>query len=230
MLEAIVLAGGLGTRLKEVVPDLPKPMAPVNGKPFLTYLLDNLVEKKFERIILSVGYMAEKIISHFGYRYRELELVYSMEKKPLGTGGAIKLALQKSTQDHVYIMNGDTYLDFDINSTELMWKSNACPIIIATYVDNINRYGHIKYENNLVKGFIEKGNDGAGVINAGYYIFRKNQFDNIFLKDQFSLEIDYLSDAIKKELFYIFVAQGFFIDIGLPEDYAKARTILNMKN
>ena len=87
MLEAIILAGGFGTRLKEVVPDLPKPMAPISGKPFLAYLLDGLAKKGFKRVILSVGYMAEKIINYFGCQYEGIELVYSLETEPLGTGG-----------------------------------------------------------------------------------------------------------------------------------------------
>lgn len=221
MLEAIVLAGGFGTRLKEVVPDLPKPMAPIHGKPFLAYLLDNLAEKGFRRVILSVGYMAEKIIDYFGSQYRELDLVYSVEKQALGTGGAVRLALEQCTQDHVYIMNGDTYLDFNIEEAELIWKKNENPIICAVYVDDAKRYGRIEYKNNLVKSFVEKGFEGSGVINAGCYIFHKSQLKNFLLSKPFSLEYDYLVKAVKKESFNICLSTGCFIDMGSPEDYQK---------
>jgi D-glycero-alpha-D-manno-heptose 1-phosphate guanylyltransferase len=225
MLEAIVLAGGFGTRLKEVVPDLPKPMAPVNGKPFLAYLLDNLAKKGFRKVILSVGYMAEKIIDYFGSQYAGIDITYSIEEKPLGTGGAARLALEQCRQNHVYIINGDTYLDFNIEEAELIWKRNENPIIFAVYVDGAKRYGRIEYKNNLVKSFIEKGFEGSGVVNAGCYIFHKSQLNDFLLSKPFSLEYDYLVNAVKKESFNIYLASGCFIDMGSPEDYKKSSII-----
>ena len=117
-MEAIVLAGGFGTRLKSVVFDLPKPMAPVAGKPFLERLLKSLAQKGFTRIVLALGYMAEKVIEHFGSRFEGMELVYEIESTPLGTGGAVRLALTQCLTDHVFVFNGDTYLDLEVSHVE----------------------------------------------------------------------------------------------------------------
>jgi D-glycero-alpha-D-manno-heptose 1-phosphate guanylyltransferase len=230
MLEAIILAGGFGTRLKEVLPGLPKSMAPIHGKPFLAYLLDNLEKKGFKKVILSVGYMADKIIDHFGARYQELVLEYSIEKEALGTGGAARLALEKCSQDHVYIMNGDTYVDFNIKDTESIWKSNSCAIIITAHVDNAARYGLVECKNNIVQGFLEKGYDGPGLVSAGCYLFSKYQLDKFKLNSFFSLELDYLKNAVKKEKFYMAKSNGIFIDIGVPDEYKRANIFFFDRN
>ena len=226
MLEAIVLAGGFGTRLKEVVPDLPKPMAPIHGKPFLAYLLDNLAEKGFGRVILSLGYMAEKIIDYFGCQYEGLDLLYSIESEALGTGGATKLALEKCTQDHVYVINGDTYLDFEVIEIEEIWRKNQQPIILATEVQNTSRYGSLEILGDRVISFKEKKFIESGLINAGCYIFKKPQLESFIDNDRFSLEIDFLMHEVKKEMFKVYLSRGLFIDIGIPEDYQKAQFIL----
>ena len=113
-MEAILLAGGIGTRLRSVVPNLPKPMAPVAGRPFLEILLNSLAKKGFKRVVLSVGYMAEKVVSHFGYNFVGMELVYEIEETPLGTGGAVCKAIAQCNTDHVFVFNGDTYLDLEV--------------------------------------------------------------------------------------------------------------------
>ncbi len=118
-MEAIVLAGGFGTRLRQVVPDLPKPMAPIAGRPFLEILLLSLYQKGFSRVVLSLGFMAEKIIAHFGDRYVGMDLVYAVEHHPLGTGGAIRVALAQCASDHVFVFNGDTYLDLEVKTAGL---------------------------------------------------------------------------------------------------------------
>jgi D-glycero-alpha-D-manno-heptose 1-phosphate guanylyltransferase len=227
MLEAIILAGGHGTRLKEVVADLPKPMAPILGKPFLAYLLANLEKKGFKKVILSVGFMSEKIIGYFGNSYADIELIYVAEKKPLGTGGALRLALNESSQDHVFVFNGDTFLDFDAQAVEDLWLNNKCPIIIGIEIEDTSRYGRLICKDNKVQGFLEKGLSGPGIINAGCYVFNRNQLDAFEVGQPFSLETDYLSGAVKRQDFLLFATKGKFIDIGIPEDYQLAQAFFS---
>jgi D-glycero-alpha-D-manno-heptose 1-phosphate guanylyltransferase len=226
MYEAIILAGGFGTRLKEAVPDLPKPMAPIHGKPFLEYLLNNLAKKGFKRVILSVGYLAKIIINYFGSSFNGIDIIYSIEKEPLGTGGATKLALEKCTQDHVYIINGDTYLDFEVDEIELLWNRNHRPIIVATEVEKTCRYGKLEIIDGQVISFKEKEFIESGIVNAGCYIFKKSQLNFLVDKDNFSLESDFLIHDVKLKKFNAYISKGIFIDIGIPEDYEKIQTIL----
>ena len=116
--EAIILAGGFGTRLQGVVKDLPKPMAPVNDRPFLTYILDYLIEYQYNKVILSVGYLHEKIEEYFGNQYKTLEIDYAMELEPLGTGGGILFAMSKCVTDNVLVINGDTMFKVDLDAFE----------------------------------------------------------------------------------------------------------------
>jgi D-glycero-alpha-D-manno-heptose 1-phosphate guanylyltransferase len=223
MLEAIILAGGFGTRLKEAVPDLPKPMAPIKGKPFLAYLLENLSQKGFKRAILSLGYMPEKIIDYFGTSFNGIEIIYSVEKETLGTGGATKLALERCTQDHVYVINGDTYLDFEIEEIELLWHKNHQPMIVGVNVENTSRYGSLEIVDGRVISFKEKAFIKSGPINAGCYIFRRAQLENCVGNELFSLESDFLANEVRNESFYYFSSRGKFLDIGIPEDYEAAK-------
>ena len=227
MLEAIILAGGFGTRLKEVVPDLPKPMAPIKGKPFLAYLLENLSKKGFKRVILSLGYMPEKIIDYFETSFNGIEITYSIEKEPLGTGGATKLALEKCTQDHVYVINGDTYLDFEVDEIESLWHKNHQPIIVGVNVEKTSRYGSLEIVDGRVISFKEKAFIKSGPINAGCYVFTKTQLESFIDKDRFSLESDFLMYEVKKEIFKCILSKGLFIDIGIPSDYLKVQLLLS---
>lgn len=223
MKEAIILAGGLGTRLKSVIGDIPKPMAQVARKPFLEILIKLLFEKKFTHIILSVGYSADKITDYFGREFCGVPIVYSKEEKPLGTGGAIRLALDEATQEHVYVFNGDTYLDFQADELEKLWQKDNLPIIVGREVEDTSRYGRLLVENGKVKGFAEKGVSGRGLINAGCYILQKNQLDDFPLNQSFSFENDYLVKAVNEKDFNVFTTAGKFIDIGIPKDYERAQ-------
>ena len=225
-MEAIILAGGFGTRLRKVVPHLPKPMAKVAGAPFLEILLLSLSRKGFKRIILSVGYMADSISNYFGFNYEGMDLIYAREEKPLGTGGAVRLALLSCKQDHVFVFNGDTFLDLEVKEVELLWQEFRHPIIIGCQVPHASRYGRLKVKNNYVVGFLEKKIDGAGLINAGCYVLNRNQLDDFSLGRAFSLENDYLTKAIKDNTFNVYITEKKFIDIGIPEDYIKAQTML----
>lgn len=226
MKEAIVLAGGLGTRLREVVPDWPKPMAPVAGRPFLEILLRSLATKGFSNVVLSVGFMAEKIINHFGSQYAGIKLKYVVEDHPLGTGGAIRLAMPHCLNDHVFILNGDTFLDIEEKLIEKQWHDRHNPIIVAKMSMDTARYGKILVENGLAIGFDEKGKSGPGLINAGCYIFNRGLLDGFDLHKNFSLENDFLTSIVKTKPIDVYITNGKFIDIGVPEDYLRAQTEL----
>jgi D-glycero-alpha-D-manno-heptose 1-phosphate guanylyltransferase len=226
-MEAIVLAGGLGTRLRELVPDLPKPMAPVAGRPFLEILLSMLAKKGFTRVILSLGFMSEKIICHFGDRYMDMELVYEVESRPLGTGGAIRAALVRCETDHVFVFNGDTYLDLEVDALELMWHSGHHPIIVVREVPDTTRFGKVEVHAGQVRGFLEKGISGSGLINAGCYVLPKTALDDFALDLPFSLETEFFINYLSKIRFESFVTHGQFIDIGVPDDYHLAQAALS---
>ncbi len=221
-----MLAGGFGTRLKQVVPDLPKPMAPVAGRPFLEILLTSLARKGFRRVVLSLGYMADKVTSHFGERFNDMELVYEIEQTPLGTGGAIRQALAQCKADHVFVFNGDTFLDLEVADVEAHWQANHAPIIVAREVADTSRYGRLFTANGRVLGFSEKGETGQGLINAGCYVLPRHVLDEFTPGRAFSLETEFLARKIADGRFDLFVSAGQFIDIGIPEDYARAQTEL----
>jgi D-glycero-alpha-D-manno-heptose 1-phosphate guanylyltransferase len=222
-MEAIVLAGGLGTRLREVVPDLPKPMAPIAGRPFLEILLASLSRKGFIRVVLSVGFMAEKISGYFGDRFGNLELVYAVEREPLGTGGAVRLAMQVCLTDHIFILNGDTFLDLEMDQVERHWQMHRRPIIVGREQADTARYGRLLTAEGAVVGIAEKGLAGPGLINAGCYIFNQGQLDGYPAGAVFSLETDYLPMAVTNTRFDLYVTRGKFIDIGIPGDYERAQ-------
>jgi D-glycero-alpha-D-manno-heptose 1-phosphate guanylyltransferase len=225
-MEAIVLAGGFGTRLREVVPDLPKPMAPVAGKPFLEIFLHTLARKGFSRVVLSLGFMAEKISGYFGDQFADMELDYVVEDHPLGTGGALRLALASCKQDHVFVFNGDTFLDLEVDEVERLWQERYHPIIVGRAVPNTARYGRLLTAQGLVTGFSEKGVAGPGLINAGCYVLDRCRLDSFPLLQAFSLETDFLSNVVQQIPVDVFVTEGLFIDIGIPEDYERAQTLL----
>jgi D-glycero-alpha-D-manno-heptose 1-phosphate guanylyltransferase len=224
--EAIILAGGQGTRLRSILADLPKAMAPVNGRPFLAYLLDSLIAARFDAAILAVGYMSEKIREHFGDRYRSLPLRYSIETEPLGTGGAIKLALTQVSTPTVFVANGDTYLELDYGAMLASHQRDAPPLTIAVQtVPDAGRYGALDIEAGHIRGFLEKGRSGPGSINAGVYLLSGDLLDRYPVPPPFSFETDLLMPHVKDIAPLAFQTQGIFIDIGVPEDYARAQTL-----
>jgi D-glycero-alpha-D-manno-heptose 1-phosphate guanylyltransferase len=228
MIEAIILAGGLGTRLRSVVKDVPKPMAIIGGKPFLGYLMESLAKKGVTRIILSVGYKADKIIEYFGNHYQGIEIVYSVEDSPLGTGGAIMLAMTLVAGDHVFVVNGDTYLDVELSDIELLWGVNKKPVIVGVSVIDASRFGLLRINNSgkMVDGFFEKSDKACGIINAGCYLLPKNLLNEFKKENSFSFEKDYLQLSTNISKFIFFESKGCFIDIGVPSDFIKAERIL----
>ena len=225
-MEAIVLAGGFGTRLKQIVPDLPKPMAPIAGRPFLEILLAALARKGFSRVVLSLGFMADKIVAHFGDRYAGMELVYEVEQQPLGTGGAIRVALARCASDHVFVFNGDTYLDLEVDDLENLWQRSRRPVIVVREVPDTARFGRVEMNGGQVTAFLEKGMAGTGLINAGCYVLPRRALDAFPMGQNFSIETEYLAKELDQIYFDGFVTCGRFIDIGVPEDYARAQVEL----
>jgi D-glycero-alpha-D-manno-heptose 1-phosphate guanylyltransferase len=225
-MEAIILAGGFGTRLQTVVSDVPKPMAPVAGEPFLEKILRFLAKNKFKRVILSLGYMADKIVAHFGDNFMDMDLIYEIESEPLGTGGAIRAGLNRTISDHVFIFNGDTYLNLEISEVEQLWKTHQKSIIVLRNVQDTSRYGSVAVADGRVISFLEKGISGPGLINAGCYVFPTAALDAFPIGKNFSLESDYFANNLSIVQFNSFITQGLFIDIGVPEDYQLAQTLL----
>lgn len=225
-MEAVVLAGGVGSRLRQVIADLPKPMAPVAGRPFLEILLELLARKGFTNIILSLGFMSEKIRTHFGLRFSGMDITYVVEQTPLGTGGAIRLALDACVEEHVFIFNGDTYLDLDIELILKQWKARQNPIVVCRKVADASRYGRIVLDGNRITNFAEKGISGPSLINAGCYLLGKNSLAGFDLNEQFSIETDFFQKEVALSEVEAFEAKGMFIDIGIPDDYFRAQSML----
>jgi D-glycero-alpha-D-manno-heptose 1-phosphate guanylyltransferase len=226
MMEAVILAGGFGSRLRQVVADVPKPMAPIAGRPFLEFLLGSLANKGFSRVVLSLGFMAEKISGHFGARFAGLDLAYVVEDAPLGTGGATRFAVMACAQDHVFVFNGDTYLDLEVDLLERQWQAKRHPIVVGRQVADTTRYGRLVVDGDRITSFAEKGVAGPGLINAGCYVLATDALAKFPLNQPFSIETDYLMPEVVRATVDVFVTEGTFIDIGIPEDYARAKTLL----
>lgn len=224
MKEAIVLAGGFGTRLAHVVSDVPKPMAPVCGKPFLQYILDDLARKGVERVILAVGYKKECIETYFGDTYAGMELVYSPEDKPLFTGGAIRKAMHVIHSERAFVVNGDTYFDVNLDAMEEQHtQSGAVLTIAAKPMCDFDRYGTVETdESRRIIAFREKQPCARGEINGGIYLLEKAEMMAIS-QEKFSFETAYMEANVTDRAIYAFMSDGYFIDIGVPEDYAKAQ-------
>jgi len=226
--EAIILAGGLGTRLRGVLLGIPKCMAPVHGKPFLTYILDYLVNQKINKVILSVGYRKDHIINYFGKQYQSIEIDYAVENEPLGTGGAAKHAFNQCSQEDVFIINGDTYFTPDLQALESLHRHSYADITIAVkQLAETSRYGLIRAdETGRITNFREKDRvTGSGWINGGIYLINKRIFKE-FSSQKFSLENDVFKTSCSIFQIQAFQTDAFFLDIGIPEDYARAQNLL----
>jgi NDP-sugar pyrophosphorylase family protein len=223
-LTGVILAGGLGTRLRESVSDRPKVMAEVCGKPFINYLLDQLNNAGFKKSVLCTGYMADYVEESLKDAYQNLTICYSRESKSLGTGGALSLAKQYLKGSHVLIMNGDSYIEFNMHDfLNHHIQQNALVSILATEIEDIARFGSIEVtENNEITNFSEKGDkSGQGLINAGVYLMKIEAFDMLPVEVPCSLEIQFFPTLVGKGL-CAYPINGRFIDIGTPESYIEA--------
>ncbi|EAL3889103.1 D-glycero-D-manno-heptose 1-phosphate guanosyltransferase [Campylobacter lari] len=216
-MQAIVLAGGLGTRLKSAVQDLPKPMAPINGKPFLTFVLEYLKKQGITEVVLSVSYKYELIQDYFKDEFDGIKIRYNIEKELLSTGGAIKDAL-KLIQNQAYVLNGDTIFDIDLKKLALN-DSKIC--IALKQMQNFDRYGTVNVDDQgVVMSFEEKVFKKQGLINGGIYLLKKDIFDEFNLEKKFSFE-EFLQSNCNALKIQTQIFDDYFIDIGIPEDYKR---------
>jgi D-glycero-alpha-D-manno-heptose 1-phosphate guanylyltransferase len=221
--EAIILAGGLGTRLRSEVPDLPKCMAPVDGVPFLSYLIDYLTRQGVEKFIFALGYKSgaiEEFLSSRGLDYEP-----SVEKEPLGTGGAIRLACRKAEGDTVLVLNGDTFFGVDAAIlAEFHHRKQAHCTLCLKPMKDFDRYGVVELDDDSrVTRFLEKQFYPEGLINGGVYALNVPNFLGQSLPEKFSFEKDWLEKSDPNRRLYGLVQNGYFIDIGIPEDYQRAQ-------
>ncbi len=221
---AAILVGGYGTRLRSVVVNSPKALAEVRGKPFLSFLLDKLVEADIRDVVLCTGYLGEQIEARFRNSYNNLRLVYSRELLPLGTAGALRFAKSLFQSDSVLVMNGDSYFDVDLKAFWAWYcyhEANAA--ITLTLVPDTKRYGRINVDSEgCILHFEEKGGfDGPGWINAGIYLLKQDLLQEISASRMVSLEREVFPAWIGHS-FCGYQSSGRFIDIGTPESYSEA--------
>lgn len=231
-MECIVLAGGRGTRLASVLGARPKPLADIGGRPFLEHLLDMLVGQGCSGLVLSVGYLAEQIVSHFGDSYRGCPIRYAFEESPLGTGGAIRFALRQTSEDDVFVLNGDTLLDLDLAAMTAAHIAKGAQMTIALRrVPDVSRYGAVVTDaDKAIQTFGEKSAKGPGWINAGVWLIRRTIFENSDLPEIFSFEADFIAKQLKRLRPVGFETDGYFIDIGIPEDLVRAQAGLSKRS
>ena len=226
--EAIILAGGLGTRLREAVPDLPKCMAPVAGRPFLFYVINYLRSQGIQRFIFSLGYKHEVILAYLEENFASLSYEYVVEDSPLGTGGAIALALSRATQPDVLVTNGDTLFKID---AEALYSQHAATKALCTLalkpMQHFDRYGVVELNNsNQVTAFKEKQYYQQGLINGGCYLLQVAGFTAQNWPEQFSFETAFLEKQFLQGSLYGNIQDNYFIDIGIPADYNQAQADL----
>jgi D-glycero-alpha-D-manno-heptose 1-phosphate guanylyltransferase len=218
---AVILAGGLGSRLRTVLSDRPKVLAPVAGRHFLSYLLDQLADAGFQDVVLCTGYLGEQVREVFGSRFRRLELQYSEESEPRGTGGALRNALRLLHGDSVLVLNGDSYCQTDL-AAFFKWhqEKHSDASLVLAHVPDVSRFGSVEFDgDHRIQRFVEKSKSGSGWINAGIYAISKNLIADIPDQAQVSLEHDCFPAWTEIGMFAYPAATdnaGRFLDIGTP--------------
>ena len=222
-MECVVLAGGMGTRLRSVVAELPKCLAPVAGRPFLAWLLDDLRGAGFDHIILSLGYRHEAVEDWVATLPGRDSITFVVEKEPLGTGGGVRLALEQAREEQVFVLNGDTYFGVDFRAMRSFHQQREAKATLALKpMRDFDRYGEVLCdEDGSVTAFREKQPCAAGLINGGIYLLRRDALRA--MPERFSLEKDYFEPLAAAGALAGFRSDGYFIDIGIPEDYARAQ-------
>lgn len=223
--ECIILAGGLGTRLRDAVPDLPKCMAPVAGRPFLSYVIDHLLKEGIHSFIFSLGYKHEVVADYLQKNYSQLHAKFAVEDSPLGTGGGIRLACEQSTEKNVLVVNGDTL--FKVALSTLAYFHALCKAdctLALKPMKEFDRYGVVELnEDYSIKSFREKQFYAEGNINGGVYALQVQKLLDEDLPVKFSFEKDYLEKRYMQRRMYGIVQDVYFIDIGIPGDYERAQ-------
>ena len=228
MNELIILAGGLGTRLRSEVPDLPKCLAPVNGVPFIDYVVQYFQSQKIKKFIFALGYKSEILQKHLLEKYASKGIFFSIEKEPLGTGGAIKLACSKACGENIFVTNGDTL--FKVNAktvANLHLEKKSCCTLALKPMKNFDRFGAVKMDNDdRITQFSEKKYYAEGLINGGFYALNTADFLQKKFPEKFSFEKDFLEKFYVEGNMFASVQDAYFIDMGIPEDYKRASTEL----
>jgi len=224
-IDVAILAGGLGTRLRPLVENRPKVMVEINDRPFLEYILDQIKLWGGRRVILCTGYLSDQILSKLGNTYRGVQLIYSEEKSPLGTGGALRMASHLLHSESVLVINGDSYCDANPRPF-LEWHlvKDAMATLLLVESRNTGRYGKVEVDGNgIIRRFEEKTeSEGSGWINAGIYLFRQGFIKSIPSEHPVSLEREIFPSWIGQGL-YGYKSDAQFIDIGTPESYQAAK-------
>ncbi|MDH3972693.1 MAG: nucleotidyltransferase family protein [Deltaproteobacteria bacterium] len=223
-MDVVILIGGKGTRLKDVINDRPKPMAEINGRPFLDILIEYVASFGFCRFILCSGYMSDFISRYYEKQETSYSIIISKEKEPLGTGGAVKNAECYIKSDPFLVMNGDSFCLVNLEDfVGFHIEKKADLSLSLASIDNAADYGTVKInQENCIESFVEKGISSAGYINAGVYIFNKSILEKMPSEKAFSLENDLFPQLAGKS-FYGYETGGEIIDIGTPERYRKAQ-------
>lgn len=216
-----MLAGGLGTRLRSVVADRPKCMAPVGDHPFLYYLLQYLHRQGITHVVLALGYKAEQVIDWCNSTTLPLQVSWATEPEPLGTGGAIMYALPRIQHNELFIVNGDTYFEADLPAMYAFHEQQQSELTLALKpMRQFDRYGSVELDaSQRVSAFHEKRYCESGLINGGIYLTSRRYLQSLLLPVKFSFE----KDVLEKSRLYGFVSDTYFIDIGIPEDYERAK-------
>jgi D-glycero-alpha-D-manno-heptose 1-phosphate guanylyltransferase len=233
-MKTLILAGGLGTRLRETVSDVPKSLAPVAGKPFLEWQIRLLKEQGFDRFVLCLGYRAQQIVDFFGDGTSfGVKIEYSFEEKPLGTAGAV-LNAANLIDGAFMLLNGDTFFDTDYRSLVEFHDAKEAKLSMAlTVVDDVSRFGSVSMDiYSRVGKFSEKDSEtkGFGYINAGAYVIEPVILEHIDPLKPSSLEKEVIPALVENNIesgVFGMVSDGFFIDIGTPDSYETAQKFFN---
>jgi len=229
--EAIVLAGGMGTRLQTVVKDVPKPMAIVAGKPFLRHLMNYLYKNGIRKVVLAVGYKHEVIEEYFENPSNNpgMGIRFSVENEPLGTGGGIYNAFDLIEGQSAFVLNGDSYFDVPLNQMADQFISKCADMVFALkQLDDAKRYGSVKLaDDGRILSFLEKVTNNVALINGGIYIMKKSLIKRFPMHGKFSIEEQLFQNNLSSILAYGQIYPGKFIDIGIPEDYYHSQFLLN---
>lgn len=224
--QAALLIGGLGTRIRSVLSDRPKALAPVCGRPVITFLLDQLVKAGVQSAVLCTGHLGDMVEAALGQAYGPLELLYSRETKPLGTGGALRLALPQVTAETLLVMNGDSWCNVDLTAFEAEHRRTQARLsLVLTEVPDAARFGRVSVDaDGRIERFEEKNSaGGAGLINAGIYLMSRADLETLPPDAAVSLEREVFPAWIAQGCAHGFIVTGKFLDIGTPETLAAAQ-------
>lgn len=224
-MQAIILAGGFGTRLQAAVPDVPKPMAPVAGRPFLGWLLEYMAGQGVTRAVLCVHHQAASIMRYFGARYAGIALHYSIEERPLGTGGAIRYALHAlDSGQPVLVLNGDSLVELDYRRMLARHRKQRRRLTMAaTVVPDASRYSALDVKQGIIRRFAVVGDAAPAAVSVGFYVASPELFDGFSLPTAFSFERDFLARHVPRIEPAVYAPVHYFIDIGVPTDYIRAQ-------